>query len=114
MIRYLQSFLVVLLSISSSLSLARDNREDVMTTMDGTHCGNGASTILRVIDYGSSWATERVFKSVLGANRNSKSKNNRTFICFDDFAEWYTQGGYTSIPWLELLDLRKWVLADKT
>ena len=29
-------------------------------------------------------------------------------ICFEEFADWYTQEGYTSIPWIELLDLRKW------
>jgi hypothetical protein len=25
----------------------------------------------------------------------------------DDFADWYTSAGYSSIPWLELLDLQK-------
>ena len=40
-----------------------------------------------------------------------------TFCCrlqmvvFDDFAQWYTDGGYEVAPWLELLDLSKWVLA---
>ena len=29
-------------------------------------------------------------------------------ISFEEFAEWYTQGGYNTIPWLELLDLKKW------
>jgi hypothetical protein len=31
---------------------------------------------------------------------------------FDDFADWYTTKGYSCIPWLELLDLRKWVITE--
>ena len=33
-------------------------------------------------------------------------------VTFDQFSEWYNEGGYEIIPWLELLDLNKWVLAD--
>ena len=32
---------------------------------------------------------------------------------FDDFADWYTDGGYAMAPWLELLDLRKWALGGQ-
>ena len=31
---------------------------------------------------------------------------------FDEFGQWYNDGGYERAPWLELLDLRKWVLLD--
>ena len=31
-------------------------------------------------------------------------------IAFDDFADWYTDGGFKLASWLELLDLSKWVL----
>ena len=31
-------------------------------------------------------------------------------IAFDDFADWYTEGGFRVASWLELLDLSKWVL----
>ena len=31
-------------------------------------------------------------------------------VAFDDFADWYTEGGYKVASWLELLDLSKWVL----
>ena len=31
-------------------------------------------------------------------------------VAFDDFADWYTDGGYKVASWLELLDLSKWVL----
>lgn len=31
---------------------------------------------------------------------------------FDEFGQWYNDGGFERAPWLELLDLRKWVLVD--
>ena len=31
---------------------------------------------------------------------------------FDDFGQWYNDGGYERAPWLELLDLKKWVLGE--
>lgn len=35
---------------------------------------------------------------------------NQSHITFDDFADWYTQGGFQHASWLELLDLNKWLL----
>lgn len=29
-------------------------------------------------------------------------------ISFEDVGNWYNTGGFEVIPWLELLDLRKW------
>ena len=31
---------------------------------------------------------------------------------FDEFGQWYNDGGFERAPWLELLDLNKWVLVD--
>jgi hypothetical protein len=31
---------------------------------------------------------------------------------FDEFGQWYNEGGFERAPWLELLDLMKWVLMD--
>ena len=31
-------------------------------------------------------------------------------VDFDEFGQWYNDGGFERAPWLELLDLRKWVL----
>jgi hypothetical protein len=33
-------------------------------------------------------------------------------VKFDHFSKWYNDGGFQMAPWLELLDLHKWVLAD--
>lgn len=32
---------------------------------------------------------------------------------FDEFGQWYNDGGFERAPWLELLDLNKWVLLDE-
>lgn len=90
--RFIQSFLVMLMSVSSSFSL-----------IHGGDCSNDSMTLSRAIDAGSEWATSQVFDAL-------QPKNGT--ICFDDFADWYTKGGYQSMPWLELLDLRKWVLGS--
>jgi len=31
-------------------------------------------------------------------------------VTFDDFGEWYKDGGFDTAPWLELLDLNKWAM----
>jgi hypothetical protein len=90
--RFIQSFLVVLMSISSSISL-----------LDGGACTNDTATLVRAIETGSEWASAQVFEAL-------KPPNGK--VCFDDFADWYTKGGFQSIPWLELLDLNKWVLGE--
>jgi len=91
--RFIQSFLVMLMSVSSSF-----------THLDGGASSNDKAAISTAIEAGSEWATAQVF------NDASQLTNGSTR--FDDFAEWYTKGGYQSMPWLELLDLRKWVLGD--
>jgi len=106
MSNYLRSFLTALLSISNAPCLDKDESSDHMTTMTGSRCDRRTSTIGRAVDAGSKWAADQSFKASFKERRGSESST------FDDFAEWYTSVGYSSIPWLELLDLRKWVLAD--
>ena len=90
--KFIQSFRVMLMSVSSSF-----------THLYGGPCSNDSAAITKAIEAGSGWATSQVFDEL-------KPKNGS--ICFDDFADWYTKGGYQSMPWLELLDLRKWVLGS--
>jgi hypothetical protein len=37
---------------------------------------------------------------------------NKKRVDFDEFGQWYNEGGYEIAPWLELLDLTKWVLVE--
>uniref|UniRef100_A0A7S0GCY2 EF-hand domain-containing protein n=2 Tax=Proboscia inermis TaxID=420281 RepID=A0A7S0GCY2_9STRA len=90
--KYLRSFLTVLMSISSASA-----------NMTEGH-------IYSAIDSASTWATAQVFGAEQDKGLGNNDNSSKRSVCFDDFAEWYTQGGYGSIPWLELLDLKKWVL----
>lgn len=101
--KYLRSFLTVLLNVVSSDSLDTDSQDDVMATTGGMRCERTLSTIARAVEAGSSWAASQAFRNRRGS---------RDTICFDEFAEWYTHFGYINIPWLELLDLHKWVITD--
>ena len=40
----------------------------------------------------------------------AKQKKDR--VDFDEFGEWYNEGGFEATPWLVILDLNKWVLLD--
>eukprot|EP00529_Nitzschia_sp_RCC80_P006477 CAMPEP_0113482258 /NCGR_PEP_ID=MMETSP0014_2-20120614/22826_1 /TAXON_ID=2857 /ORGANISM="Nitzschia sp." /LENGTH=1480 /DNA_ID=CAMNT_0000375769 /DNA_START=438 /DNA_END=4877 /DNA_ORIENTATION=- /assembly_acc=CAM_ASM_000159 len=39
-------------------------------------------------------------------------KRKKGRIDFDEFGQWYNEGGFETAPWLELLDLKKWVMQD--
>lgn len=101
--KYLRSFLTVLLNVVSTTSLDSDAQEDTMVTTSGMRCERTISTVARAVEAGSSWAASQAFRNRRGS---------RQTICFDEFAEWYTHVGYSNIPWLELLDLRKWVIGE--
>ncbi len=109
MVRYLQSFLSVLLNISSC-ALGSEPVEDILYNQEGKKA-EGNIALARVICSTSSWATEEIFKATTNG-RKEIQEGTTEHIDFDSFAEWYTGGGYNRIAWLELLDLRKWVLAE--
>merc|ERR1711981_644812 len=83
--KYLRSFLVVLLKLSRGF---QSMDQEIMD------CANNGAVA----------CTRMVFSQ---AQLEVKTK-----ISFEEFAAWYTDGGYTLIPWLELLDLKKWVLGS--
>ena len=109
MVRYLQSFLLVLLNISSC-PLGPNASESILCNQEGEKA-QGSIALARVICGTSSWAAEKLFNST----QNEKKKIDKGIvehIDFDKFADWYTSGGYNRIAWLELLDLKKWVLME--
>lgn len=44
--------------------------------------------------------------------RHQWEHRHKDRLNFDEFGQWYNDGGYERAPWLELLDLKKWVLVD--
>jgi hypothetical protein len=99
---YMRSFLTVLVSIACAPCLDTDHGEDKFTTINGEPCDRNALSIIQAVETGSQWAVSQAFKTGLQGTCGHDS------ISFDDFGQWYTQSGYTLIPWIELLDLGKW------
>ncbi|GMH60759.1 hypothetical protein TrST_g10588 [Triparma strigata] len=91
--RFARSFLTILLRISTTTtnSLLEDHAS-----------GSGDADFFQLVDSGAVWTAQGVFGA--GGGR-------RGGIKFDDFADWYTEGGYETSSWLELLDLKKWCAA---
>ena len=106
MASYLQSFLSVLLSIAFSPALDNDPADDSLTTMTGTRCDRSTQTLIRAVKAGADWAASLAFRDFDRSHKQSPT------MSFDDFADWYTSVGYSSIPWLELLDLQKWAMLN--
>lgn len=44
--------------------------------------------------------------------RHQWERRHKDRLNFDEFGQWYNDGGFERAPWLELLDLKKWVLVD--
>jgi len=101
--KYLQSFLTVLLTVAFSPALVHDPSLDTLTTMNGGRCEKTPETLSRAVTSGAEWAASMAFEGRAAVNGGAAS------ITFDDFAEWYTTKGFQSTPWLELIDLGKWL-----
>jgi Ca2+-binding EF-hand superfamily protein len=99
--RYLRSFLSVLVKLASANSLDSDFIDDGMTKINGDKCDSSNTAMSKAVDMGCEWATVQVMEGGRGV---------RDTITFDDFAEWYTRVGHSNIPWVELLDLNKWII----
>ena len=57
------------------------------------------------VDVSSLEMTELVFSQASQFDDSAVAAHS---VTFDAFADWYTYGGHTAMPWLELLDLSKW------
>jgi len=85
--RFLRSFLQMLMAMSA---MTRD-------LSSGELCATS--------DSGAVWTAALVF------DQTKETRSEENSITFDEFAEWYTVGGFKSASWFELLDLKKWVMA---
>jgi Ca2+-binding EF-hand superfamily protein len=112
--RYLGSFITVLLSIALSPCLEGDPDVDSLTTVAGERVDKKALPISKMVDKASKWAASIAFGDFKRRQKNGKAGEVSPSMSFNDFADWYTLAGHQEIPWLELLDLRKWVMTPET
>jgi Ca2+-binding EF-hand superfamily protein len=87
--RFIRSFLTMLAALNE------DNMDKPRSDLDA------------LVDAGAMDVTERVFQWLMEAS----GQNMR--INFEQFANWYTEGGFRYSPWLELLDTRKWSMGNQ-
>eukprot|EP00948_MAST-09A_sp_MAST-9A-sp1_P001924 g1924.t1 len=90
--RFIRAFRTTIEVIASSQFAATSQ-----TTWAGLRMGG---KVVQIIDDVSTHIVEKLF----AWNAQSSS----WYITFESFAEWYTVEGFRIVPWLELLDLRKW------
>jgi hypothetical protein len=88
--RYVRSFLATLLAVASLPDGAAGDAAVAECAVDVADDADDAAVALAAA----------VFADAGGDD----------LVAFDDFADWYTDGGYKVASWLELLDLSKWVL----
>jgi len=67
--------------------------------------------MILAVDSGAQRTQGHVLKSINTRKNQMKysTRGDEQFITFEEFADWYTEGGYTVAPWLELLDLNKFL-----
>mmetsp|Transcript_14797 Transcript_14797/g.30470 ORF Transcript_14797/g.30470 Transcript_14797/m.30470 type:complete len:1097 (-) Transcript_14797:21-3311(-) len=88
--RFLRSFLAALMSVS----LANE-----------TDLENPLGAIYDALDAGAVWTASQIFDFIAKVTGDESG-----LIGFEEFASWYTEGdGYKLAPWLELLDLGKFL-----
>lgn len=90
---FIQSYLVMLLACSSSLP-----------STGKTHALSKGEQLLAFV----SATAHNVARQVIKESFSAVSKSGRRSVDFQTFGDWYNQGGFRSVPWLELIDLSKW------
>jgi len=82
--QFLRAFLTVLMAINM-----------LSTAVDDT-------TVLTVVDNSCGELISKLWEG------SASERANRDKISYEEFGVWYNKGGFAVLPWLELLDLRKW------
>lgn len=91
LLRYLQSYLTMLVAMSLLIPIDKHKRRHSLTK-------ERRRTIRLAVENGARWTLGHFLKA------SGQTINEYTF---ESFASWYSSGGYNVAPWLELLDLNK-------
>ena len=91
LLRYLQSYLTMLVAMSLLIPIPKRQRRRPLTK-------ERRKAMRLAVENGAKWTLGHFLKA------SGQTKNEYTF---ESFASWYSAGGYNVAPWLELLDLNK-------
>ena len=105
LMQYLRSYLTMLAGISL-LSASKKTTTQIRKRLMSPKRDDA----FLAVENGAKWTLSHFLRSfeqdLHGQHRNSTRTNA---VTFEDFAKWYTEGGYAVAPWLELLDLQKFL-----
>ena len=110
LMQYLRSYLTMLAGISL-LSANKKTTTQIRKRLMSTRRDDA----FLAVENGAKWTLShflRSFEQEIAKNNSGKQQRNSTrsnAVAFEDFAKWYTEGGYAVAPWLELLDLQKFL-----
>ena len=95
--------LVVCLPLCTQLFLYLKSFLTVLATLHEPYAKADRDALQSVLKRAAADFTDAVFE---------QSKRSKTgLINYEEFGRWYNDGGHLVVPWLELLDLKKWPLA---
>lgn len=103
LMQYLRAYLTMLAGISllsSNKKITTQIRKQLMSPK--------RNDAFLAVENGAKWTLSHFFKAFEAQHARSGSTRNNA-VAFEDFAKWYTEGGYAVAPWLELLDLQKFL-----
>jgi Ca2+-binding EF-hand superfamily protein len=103
LMQYLRAYLTMLAGISllsSNKKTTTQIRKQLMSPK--------RNDAFLAVENGAKWTLSHFFKTFEAQHARSGSTRNNA-VAFEDFAKWYTEGGYAVAPWLELLDLQKFL-----
>jgi Ca2+-binding EF-hand superfamily protein len=103
LMQYLRAYLTMLAGISllsSNKKTTTQIRKQLMSTK--------RNDAFLAVENGAKWTLGHFFRAFEAEHARSGSTRNNA-VAFEDFAKWYTEGGYAVAPWLELLDLQKFL-----
>jgi len=103
LMQYLRAYLTMLAGISllsSNKNTTTQIRKQLMSTK--------RNDAFLAVENGAKWTLGHFFRAFEAEHARSGSTRNNA-VAFEDFAKWYTEGGYAVAPWLELLDLQKFL-----
>ena len=103
LMQYLRAYLTMLAGISL-LSSDNNTTTQIRKQLMSTKRNNA----FLAVENGAKWTLGHFLRAFEAEhNRSGSTRNNA--VVFEDFAKWYTEGGYAVAPWLELLDLQKFL-----
>ena len=104
LMQYLRSYLTML----AGISLLSANKQTTTMIRKQLMSPKRDDAFLAV-ENGAKWTLSHFLRAFEAEHAHRSDSTRSNAVAFEDFAKWYTEGGYAVAPWLELLDLQKFL-----